>query len=184
MFSPRNWRRALPSAAPRTHSVSRAVMRSSEMPGHSPPAATQRLPWIGGRRVLCAPKGGSGCPRSHEREYEGRALEREEMPVTGGVQAKVMALWPPKAMSLQHREVLEWVPSSWAGSAGNDSARPMTSSGGGRRPLPHWAPRLLPRPGFLTGDHHEEDQTGRYRDRLETQQETGVWVSEREAGDY
>ena len=61
---------------------------------------------------------------------------------------------------------------------------PMTSSGGGRRPLPHWAPRLLPRPGFLTGDHHEEDQTGRYRDRLETQQETGVGVSEREAGDY
>jgi hypothetical protein len=26
---------------------------------------------------------------------------------------------------------------------------------------------------FLTRDHHEEEQTGRYRDRLETQQETG-----------
>ena len=44
--------------------------------------------------------------------------------------------------------------------------------------------RLLPRPHFLSRDHHEEDQTGRYRDRLETQQETGVGVSEREAGDY
>lgn len=39
-------------------------------------------------------------------------------------------------------------------------------------------------PHFLTRDHHGEDQTGRYRDRLETQQEMGVGVSEREAGDY
>lgn len=108
------------------------------------------------------------------------------MPITGGVQAKVRALWPPKAMSLQHCEVLEWVRRQGhcpeQGLLGMTLS--MTSSGGGRRPLPHWAPQLLPRPRFVTGDHQEEDQTGRYRDRLETQQETGVGVSEREAGDY
>lgn len=61
------------------------------------------------------------------------------MPITGGVQAKVMALWPPKAMSLQHREVLEWVQRQGhrPGQGPLGMTLSMTSSGGGRRPLPH-----------------------------------------------
>lgn len=44
--------------------------------------------------------------------------------------------------------------------------------------------RFLPWPHFPTRDHREDDQTGRYRDRLETQQEMGAGVSEKEAADY
>lgn len=97
---------------------------------------------------------------------------------------EAMALWTPK---------VEVSKASGGPSVGASTGlwsghlQPGDLMGGGTGAPPSLgisARSLLPWPHFHTRDHREEDQTGRYRDRLETQQEMGVGGSEREAVDY
>lgn len=111
--------------------------------------------------------------------------------VQGGMRCPSLEVckWKPWLFGLQrwgspkHQEVPRWVP---ARGYGLGITSPETSWGGTGAPpsLGISARSLLPWPHFRTRDHREEDQTGRYRDRLETQQEMGVGGSEREAVDY
>lgn len=104
------------------------------------------------------------------------------MSITGGLQAEAMALWPPKPMSPKHDEVPR------GGGGGQGTALPaQRPSLGEQVPLlpGHFnpqasapAPAPLPRQGPPLGGPDWE-----VRDRLETQQEVGVGVSEKEA-DY